>query len=172
MEVDRVLRPGGYWVLSGPPINWKANYQAWQRTKEDLEAEQKKIEEIAELFCLEKYAEIREIAIWRKRINADSCPGRQDEPSVKICDSVNDCKMKDILLEMDRILRPEGTVLFHDDVDALVKIKKMTGGMRWNSMLIDHEDGPLVPKKILVAVKQYWVAGEKNTTMVASSGAS
>ncbi|KAM0899624.1 hypothetical protein ACQ4PT_021148 [Festuca glaucescens] len=38
MEVDRVLRPGGYWVLSGPPINWKVNYKGWQRTKKDLEA--------------------------------------------------------------------------------------------------------------------------------------
>jgi hypothetical protein len=44
MEVDRVLRPGGYWVLSGPPINWKVNYKGWQRTKKDLEAEQNKID--------------------------------------------------------------------------------------------------------------------------------
>ena len=36
-EVDRVLRPGGYWVLSGPPINWRNNYKAWQRPKEELE---------------------------------------------------------------------------------------------------------------------------------------
>ncbi|PWA37843.1 putative methyltransferase PMT2 [Artemisia annua] len=28
MEVDRVLRHGGYWVLSGPPINWKTNVTA------------------------------------------------------------------------------------------------------------------------------------------------
>lgn len=323
MEVDRVLRPGGYWVLSGPPINWKTNYQAWQRTKEDLEQEQRRIEEIAELLCWEKYTEIGEIAIWRKRINADSCPGRQDEPRVKMCEIVNDdvwykkmeacvspypevnnadevaggelkafperlyavpprissgsvtgytvdsyqeenkiwkkhvtfykkinklldtgryrnimdmnaglgsfaaaiespklwvmnvvptiadkstlgviyergligiyhdwceafstyprtydlihahgvftlykdkCKMEDILLEMDRILRPEGAVIFRDEVDVLIKVRKMIGGMRWSSKLADHEDGPLVPEKILVAVKQYWVAGGKNKT--------
>ncbi|PKU85305.1 putative methyltransferase PMT2 [Dendrobium catenatum] len=290
MEVDRVLRPGGYWVLSGPPINWKTNYRAWQRTKEDLEQEQKGIEEIAELLCWEKYTEIGEIAIWRKRINADSCPGRQDEPRVKMCEIVNDdvwykkmeacvspfpevnnadevaggelkpfperlyavpprissgsvtgysvesyqeenkiwkkhvlfykkinklldtgryrnimdmnaglgsfaaaidspnlwvmnvvptiadtstlgviyergligiyhdwCKMEDILLEMDRILRPEGAVIFRDEVDVLIKVKKMIGGMKWSSKLADHEDGPLVPEKILVAVKQYWM---------------
>ncbi|KAJ0818661.1 putative S-adenosyl-L-methionine-dependent methyltransferase [Helianthus annuus] len=39
MEVDRVLRPGGYWVLSGPPINWRANYKSWQRPKDELEDE-------------------------------------------------------------------------------------------------------------------------------------
>lgn len=89
MEVDRVLRPGGYWVLSGPPINWKANFQAWQRTKDDLEQEQNKIEEIAALLCWEKISEKGEIAIWRKRINTDSCPVRQDESRARICESRN-----------------------------------------------------------------------------------
>ncbi|KAJ8479352.1 hypothetical protein OPV22_023079 [Ensete ventricosum] len=319
MEVDRVLRPGGYWVLSGPPINWKNNYQAWQRTKEDLEEEQRKIEEIAELLCWEKVSEKAEIAIWRKRINAELCPRRQDETRINICESANPddvwykkmepcinqypevnnpeefaggelkpfperlnaippriasssvpgfsvnsyqedikqwrkhvkaykkinklldtgryrnimdmnaglgsfaaaiespklwvmnvvptiaeistlgviyergligiyhdwceafstyprtydlihangvfslyqdkCKMEDILLEMDRILRPEGAVIFRDDIDVLLRVKKTISGMRWNTKLVDHEDGPLIPEKVLVAVKQYWVGG-------------
>ncbi|KAL0327177.1 UNVERIFIED_CONTAM: putative methyltransferase PMT2 [Sesamum angustifolium] len=58
-EVDRVLRPGGYWVLSGPPINWKVNYKAWKRPMEELQEEQRKIEEVAKLLCWEKKAEIR-----------------------------------------------------------------------------------------------------------------
>jgi hypothetical protein len=65
--------------------------------------------------------------------------------------------MEDILLEMDRILRPEGAVIFRDEVDVLVKVRKMVGGMKWDTKMVDHEDGPLVPEKILVAVKQYWV---------------
>ncbi|RWW44833.1 hypothetical protein BHE74_00049372 [Ensete ventricosum] len=218
MEVDRVLRPGGYWVLSGPPINWKVNYQVWKRTKEDIEEEQRKIEEIAELLCWEKIYEKAEFAIWRKRINAESCTQRQDEIGVNICETTNSddvwykkmepcinqypevgnpeefaggvklfqhtqgrmisympmvfsactrtskfiCKMEDILLEMDRILRPEGAVIFRDEVDVLMKVKKMVTGMRWNTKLLDHEDGPLVPEKILVAVKQYWVGGSKS----------
>ncbi|KAJ6832629.1 putative methyltransferase PMT2 [Iris pallida] len=321
MEVDRVLRPGGFWVLSGPPINWKTNYLAWQRTREDLEEEQRRIEEIAELLCWEKFSEKGEIAVWRKRINADSCPGRQDESRVKICDSSNahdvwyknmeacvtpypevnspeevaggvlktfpqrlnsvppritagsvpgvsvesyhkdnrlwkkhvkayknvnklletgryrnimdmnaglgsfaaaiespklwvmnvvptfaeqstlgviyergligiyhdwceafstyprtydlihangvislyrnKCKMEDILLEMDRILRPEGAIIFRDEVDVLMKVKKMASGMRWNTRLADNEDGPLVTEKVLYVVKQYWVGGNQ-----------
>ncbi|XP_064977538.1 probable methyltransferase PMT2 isoform X2 [Musa acuminata AAA Group] len=192
MEVDRVLRPGGYWVLSGPPINWKVNYQVWKRTKDDFEEEQRKIEEIAELLCWEKIYETAEFAIWRKRINAESCTQRQDEIGVNICETTNPddvwceafstyprtydlihangvfslyqnkCKMEDILLEMDRILRPEGAVILRDDVDVLMKVKKMVTGMRWNTKLLDHEDGPLVPEKILVAVKQYWIGGSKS----------
>lgn len=73
MEVDRVLRPGGYWVLSGPPINWKTYYQVWKRTKEDLKAEQKKIEELAEQLCWEKKYEKGDIAIFRKKVNDKSC---------------------------------------------------------------------------------------------------
>ncbi|WOL02697.1 putative methyltransferase PMT2 [Canna indica] len=323
-EVDRVLRPGGYWVLSGPPINWRNNYKAWQRTKEDLEEEQRKIEDVAELLCWEKISETLEFAIWRKRINDESCPGRQDETHTNMCKSTNPddawykkmepclnkypkvssaeefaggelkpfperlsaippriargyvpgvsvksyqedkqkwhehvqaykkinklldtgryrnimdmnaglgsfaaaiespklwvmnvvptiadiytlgviyelgligiyhdwceafstyprtydlihangvfslyknkCKMEDILLEMDRILRPEGAVIFRDEVEVLIKVKKMVSGMRWNTRLVDHEDGPLVPEKILVAVKQYWVGGNTSKT--------
>ncbi|KAM0886399.1 hypothetical protein ACQ4PT_029706 [Festuca glaucescens] len=89
MEVDRVLRPGGYWVLSGPPINWKVNYKGWQRTKKDLEAKQNKIKEIDELLCWEKVSEKGETAIWRKRVNTESCPSRHEESTLQMCESTN-----------------------------------------------------------------------------------
>lgn len=66
--------------------------------------------------------------------------------------------MEDILLEMDRILRPEGTVILRDDAEVLNKVRRIVSGMRWKAKMIDHEDGPLVPEKILVSVKEYWVA--------------
>lgn len=79
MEVDRVLRPGGYWILSGPPINWKTYYQTWKRPKEELQAEQRKIEELAEQLCWEKKYEKGDLAIWRKKVNDRSCQ-RKDAP--------------------------------------------------------------------------------------------
>lgn len=84
MEVDRVLRPGGYWVLSGPPIDWKNNYQAWQRPKEELEEEQRKIEDIAKLLCWEKKHEMGEIAIWRKGKNNEYC---ERDSRITMCES-------------------------------------------------------------------------------------
>lgn len=87
MEVDRVLRPGGYWVLSGPPINWRTNYQSWQRPRDELEEEQRKIEDIAKLLCWEKKFEKGEIAIWQKRVNTDSCRDRQDDSRDVFCKS-------------------------------------------------------------------------------------
>ena len=74
------------------------------------------------------------------------------------------CNMEDILLEMDRILRPEGAVIFRDKVDVLIKVRRIVGGMRWKAKMVDHEDGPLPSEKVLFTVKQYWVAGENNST--------
>ncbi|CAL5355800.1 unnamed protein product [Camellia sinensis] len=319
MEIDRVLRPGGYWILSGPPINWKTYYKTWKRSKEDVKAEQSKIEELAELLCWEKKYEKGDIAIWRKKVNAKSCQSQSANicklkdaddvwnkqmeacitpfPEVTSANEVaggelkkfparlfavppriakgsvpgvtvetydednknwkkhvnaykrinsligttryrnimdmnaglggfaaalespkswvmnvvptiaqntlgviyergligiyhdwcegfstyprsydlihasgvfslyeNKCKLEDVLLEMDRILRPEGAVIFRDKVDVLNKVKKIVGGMRWEAKMMDHEDGPLVPEKILVAVKQYWVGSAGNST--------
>ncbi|GAB2296594.1 hypothetical protein Dimus_030705 [Dionaea muscipula] len=320
MEVDRVLRPGGYWILSGPPINWKTYYKTWQRTKEDLQAEQRRIEELAEQLCWEKKYEKGDVAIWWKKVNTKSCrrksanicksgevddvwykkmegcitpfpevasqhevaggelkkfparlfavpprvanglvPGVTEEsyqednkkwkkhvnayksfnkligstryhnimdmnaglggfaaalesPKVWVMNVVptigdntlgvvyergligiyhdwceafstyprtydllhanalfsmyqDKCNPEDILLEMDRILRPEGAVIIRDEVDVLNKVKVIAQGMRWDTKLLDHEDGPLVPEKILVACKQYWVGTEQNTTL-------
>ena len=89
MEVDRVLRPGGYWILSGPPINWETYYKTWKRSREELQKEQGRIEELAELLCWEKKYEKGDIAIWRKKDNADSCRQRKDNHLINLCESTN-----------------------------------------------------------------------------------
>lgn len=61
---------------------------------------------------------------------------------------------------MDRILRPEGAVILRDEVNVLNKVTKIAEGMRWDIKLMDHEDGPLVPEKIFVAVKKYWTGAK------------
>lgn len=73
MEVDRVLRPGGYWILSGPPIHWKKHWKGWERTMEDLNSEQTTIENVAKSLCWKKLVEKDDIAIWQKPTNHFSC---------------------------------------------------------------------------------------------------
>lgn len=51
------MRPGGFWVLSGPPINWRVNYKAWKTEEKVLEKEQNSLEELAMKLCWEKVAE-------------------------------------------------------------------------------------------------------------------
>ncbi|KAK6146466.1 hypothetical protein DH2020_020335 [Rehmannia glutinosa] len=319
MEVDRILRPGGYWILSGPPIRWEKYWRGWERTKEDLKQEQDSIEEVAKRLCWKKVIEKGDLAIWQKpinhveclekkavsseppicksdnadaawykdletcitplpevssatevaggalkkwperafavppRINSGSVPGintkkfQEDNelwkerityyknivsqlprglirnvmdmnanlggfaaavmkypvwvmnvvPTASHPDTLgviyergfigtymdwceafstyprtydlihaggvfsmyqDRCDITYILLEMDRILRPEGTVIFRDMVEVLVKVKSITDGMRWESKIVDHESGPFNAEKILVATKTYWTA--------------
>lgn len=54
MEIDRLLRPGGYWVLSGPPINWKAKYTVSDGTTKDPKKELTRLENLAAQLCWRK----------------------------------------------------------------------------------------------------------------------
>ncbi|GMI73598.1 hypothetical protein like AT4G00750 [Hibiscus trionum] len=321
IEVDRILRPGGYWILSGPPINWQSHWRGWNRTADDLEQEQSGIEAVAKTLCWKKIVQKGDLAIWQKPKNHIHCKAnRKVFKQPKFCQSQNPdtawytklekcltplpevsdvkevaggqvpkwperlnaipprissgsltgitenmfventelwkkrveyyktidyrlaetgryrnlldmnaylggfaaalvddplwvmntvpveadqintlgviyergligtyqnwceamstyprtydfihadsiislykdrCGMEDILLEMDRILRPDGGLIFRDDVDVLLKIKKTIDAMQWEGRIVDHEKGPHEREKILFAVKQYWTA--------------
>ncbi|KAE8732248.1 putative methyltransferase PMT18 [Hibiscus syriacus] len=292
-EVDRILRPGGYWVLPGPPVHWKKFWRGWERTQDDLKQEQDAIEDVAKRISWKKVIEKNNLLVWQKPINHIECTESKVLKTLNICKSDDPdtawyrnleacvtplpevsspadvaggaiekwperayvvpprisngsipgitaekfkednkiwkervahykriisplptgryrnimdmnahlggfaaamlnypvwvmnvdwceafstyprtydlihasglftiyqdrCDITYILLETDRILRPEGTVIFRDTVDLLVKIKSITDGMRWKSQIIDHESGPFNPEKNLVAVKTYW----------------
>ncbi|XP_044953656.1 probable methyltransferase PMT17 [Hordeum vulgare subsp. vulgare] len=317
-EIDRILRPGGYWIHSGPPINWRTHHNGWQRTEEDLKREQDKIEDVARSLCWNKVAEKEDLSIWQKpknhlecadvkkkykiphicksdnpdaawykkmescltplpevsnqgsiaggevarwpkraftvppRVKRGTIPGidaNKFEEDMKLwekrltyykrttpiaqgryrnvmdmnanlggfaaslvkypvwvmnvvpvnsdkdtlgaiyergfigtyqdwCEAFSTyprtydllhadslfsiyqdrCDITDILLEMDRILRPEGTAIIRDTVDVLTKVQAIGNRMRWDSRILDHEDGPFNPEKVLVAVKTYWTA--------------
>uniref|UniRef100_A0A453MRV1 Methyltransferase n=1 Tax=Aegilops tauschii subsp. strangulata TaxID=200361 RepID=A0A453MRV1_AEGTS len=317
-EIDRILRPGGYWIHSGPPINWKTHHNGWKRAEEDLKREQDKIEDVARSLCWNKVAEKEDLSIWQKpknhlecadikkkhkiphicksdnpdaawykkmescltplpevsnqgsiaggevarwpkraftvppRVKRGTIPGideKKFEEDMKLwekrlayykrttpiaqgryrnvmdmnanlggfaaslvkypvwvmnvvpvnsdkdtlgaiyergfigtyqdwCEAFSTyprtydllhadnlfsiyqdrCDITDILLEMDRILRPEGTAIIRDTVDMLTKVQAIAQRMRWDSRILDHEDGPFNPEKVLVAVKTYWTA--------------
>jgi hypothetical protein len=90
IEVDRILRPGGYWILSGPPINWKKHWKGWDRTKEDLDAEQKAIEAVARSLCWKKIKEVGDIAIWQKPTNHIHCKAiHKVTKSIPFCSNRN-----------------------------------------------------------------------------------
>ncbi|KAK2641747.1 hypothetical protein Ddye_023510 [Dipteronia dyeriana] len=60
------------------------------------------------------------------------------------------CDIVDILVEIDRILRPEGAVIVRDHVDIILKVKGITDRMKWNSKILHTEKGPFHPEKILM----------------------
>ncbi|EYU32062.1 hypothetical protein MIMGU_mgv1a003954mg [Erythranthe guttata] len=238
IEVDRILRPGGYWILSGPPVNWENHWKGWNRSKEDLGREQNGIESVARSLCWKKLVQRNDLSIWQKATNHVHCkinrkvfgkppfcesqdPDQAWNTKMEACltplPEVSDIKeisggqlanwperltavpprilsgsidgltadkfLKDtetwkkrvahykavdqqlaergryhILLEMDRILRPQGSVIIRDDVDVLVNVKSIIDGLQWDSRMTDHEGGPHVREKLLIATKQYWTA--------------
>lgn len=90
IEVDRILRPGGYWILSGPPIRWSRYWKGWQRSQEDLKGEQDTIEDIAKRMCWKKVDERGDIAVWQKPVNHIECvKNRQIYHTPHMCKSDN-----------------------------------------------------------------------------------
>ncbi|CDY57187.1 BnaCnng31610D, partial [Brassica napus] len=70
MEVDRVLRPGGYWVLSGPPVTSMVKAKNQKRS---LQKEMEKLNDVFRRLCWEKIAERYPVVIWRKPSNHLQC---------------------------------------------------------------------------------------------------
>ncbi|XP_041009652.1 probable pectin methyltransferase QUA3 [Juglans microcarpa x Juglans regia] len=78
MEVDRLLRPGGYLVISGPPVQWPNQDKEWA----DLQA-------VARALCYELLAVDGNTVIWKKPV-VDSCLSNQNEFGLELCDESED----------------------------------------------------------------------------------
>ncbi|PWZ30994.1 putative methyltransferase PMT19 [Zea mays] len=63
---------------------------------------------------------------------------------------IHKCGIIDILVEMDRILRPGGAVIVRDRADVVLRVKKDADRLRWHSRVVDTENGPLDPEKLLI----------------------
>lgn len=61
------------------------------------------------------------------------------------------CDIIDIVLEMHRILRPNGAVIIRDKGDVILKVKEISDRIRWKGTLVAGEqDGHSNPEMIMV----------------------
>lgn len=60
--------------------------------------------------------------------------------------------MSALLLEVDRIMRPEGSAIFRDKLPLLRQAAEHLGAMRWDARVVDDREGG----SLLVCVKKYW----------------
>lgn len=73
IEVDRLLRPGGYLVISGPPVQWAKQEKEWA----DLQA-------VAKALCYEKISVEGNTVVWKKPISATRLPS-QNVMGLELC---------------------------------------------------------------------------------------
>ncbi|KAJ1426835.1 S-adenosyl-L-methionine-dependent methyltransferase [Sesbania bispinosa] len=78
IEVDRLLRPGGYLVISGPPVQWPKQEKEWS----DLQA-------VARALCYELIIVDGNTVIWKKPAG-DACLPNQNEFGLELCDDSDD----------------------------------------------------------------------------------
>ncbi|GBG60592.1 hypothetical protein CBR_g8613 [Chara braunii] len=94
IEVNRLLRPGGYWVLSGPPVNWqKYGLEAWRGDNVEFNKSMVAIEDLAARMCWEvvaKAAEADLYAIWRKPRTGKCYAERTEGTQPPVCEKTND----------------------------------------------------------------------------------
>jgi len=64
------------------------------------------------------------------------------------------CNITDILLEMDRILRPGGYAYIRDNRVVLSEIEPIAKAMGWRVLLFDTEEGAYASRKVLSGQKQ------------------
>ncbi|KAK4479823.1 hypothetical protein RD792_015363 [Penstemon davidsonii] len=63
------------------------------------------------------------------------------------------CNMVDLMLEMDRILRPEGWVIISDKVGPIETARTLVTQLRWEARVIDLQNGS--DQRLLVCQKQF-----------------
>eukprot|EP00244_Chara_vulgaris_P013459 TRINITY_DN769_c0_g1_i1.p1 TRINITY_DN769_c0_g1~~TRINITY_DN769_c0_g1_i1.p1 ORF type:complete len:603 (+),score=95.09 TRINITY_DN769_c0_g1_i1:436-2244(+) len=86
LEVDRVLRPGGFWVLSGPPINYEHMWNSWNSTFEDEKRVEDGLRSLLDRMGYKLYQKEGDFAIWRKPLDSKSYKARDPDALPAVCD--------------------------------------------------------------------------------------
>ncbi|PHU29194.1 putative methyltransferase PMT13 [Capsicum chinense] len=66
------------------------------------------------------------------------------------------CSLVDLMVEIDRILRPEGTVIIRDSPEVIDKVERIAPAVRWTASIQEKEPESHGREKILVATKNFW----------------
>ena len=68
----------------------------------------------------------------------------------------NRCSLVDLMVEIDRMLRPEGTVVVRDTPEVIEKVARIARAVRWIPTIHHKEPESHSREKILVATKTSW----------------
>lgn len=68
------------------------------------------------------------------------------------------CSLAEVMVEMDRILRPEGTIIIRDTPTMLSRVSKIAKAIQWKFEIFDPEPGTSGKERIFVGTKVFWRA--------------
>ncbi|KAH7425430.1 hypothetical protein KP509_11G053400 [Ceratopteris richardii] len=71
------------------------------------------------------------------------------------------CDMKFVLLEMDRILRPEGYIIMRDAPNFVQNAKILGEAMRWKCSVHPTEDSLNKMERLLICQKLFWKSAQE-----------
>ena len=60
------------------------------------------------------------------------------------------------MVEMDRVLRPDGTILVRDSPEVIDKVARIARAVRWTATIHKKEPESNGREKILVLTKTFW----------------
>ncbi|XP_078445656.1 putative methyltransferase PMT20 [Wolffia australiana] len=72
LEIHRILRPGGFWVLSGPPVNYQKHWKGWETTAEAQKSNLDRLQSLLTSMCFKFHGQKGDIAVWQKTTDS-SC---------------------------------------------------------------------------------------------------
>lgn len=72
------------------------------------------------------------------------------------------CSLAEVMVEMDRILRPEGTIIIRDTPTMLSRVSKIAKAIQWKFEIFDPEPGTSGKERIFVGTKVFWRADRKS----------
>ncbi|KAK9095638.1 hypothetical protein Scep_027107 [Stephania cephalantha] len=81
LEIQRILRPGGFWVLSGPPVNYENRWRGWNTTVEAQKSDYDKLQDLLTSMCFKLYNKKDDIAVWQKSADGN-CYNKLAKPDV------------------------------------------------------------------------------------------
>ncbi|XP_042403490.1 probable methyltransferase PMT20 isoform X1 [Zingiber officinale] len=90
LEIHRILRPGGFWVLSGPPINYERRWRGWNTTIEEQRSDYNKLKLLLSSMCFKLYNEKDDISVWLKSVDSSCYSKITLSSSLPKCDDSSD----------------------------------------------------------------------------------
>ncbi|RWW89062.1 hypothetical protein BHE74_00002000 [Ensete ventricosum] len=198
LELDRVLRPGGYFVYSSPEA-----YATDEKNRRIWNA----MSDLVRRMCWKVASKRNQTVIWAKPLTNGCYMRRNPSTLPPLCSSDEDpdaawnvpmkacitpysnskcesfstyprtydllhawllisevekqgCSVEDLLIEMDRMLRPLGFAIIRDKVPMINYIKRFLTALRWDHWISDVEPKvdalSMGEERVLIIRKKLW----------------